>query len=167
MGLDTTFDAWHGSYSSFASWRNIVAAIGWEPTKLDEFTLKTHLKDEDFDWHSVSYRIPEDRIPVQEPPANETVTTDGETYVIEWSKHYDNGVWLGQWDNDPNDVLDVLMVHSDCEGIIPHRFCMPLAHRLADLAPLMSKHKRAYDNTMQFVTGLLKADLNGDDLEFH
>jgi hypothetical protein len=36
MGLDTTHDAWHGSYSSFAKFREELAAI--EGFSLDEMT---------------------------------------------------------------------------------------------------------------------------------
>lgn len=33
MGLDTTHDCWHGSYGSFAAWRNRLAiASGWSTT---------------------------------------------------------------------------------------------------------------------------------------
>lgn len=34
MGLDTTHGAWHGSYSTFNEWRNLVArAAGFPPLK--------------------------------------------------------------------------------------------------------------------------------------
>ena len=34
MGLDTSHDAWHGSYSTFNEWRNLIArAAGFPPLK--------------------------------------------------------------------------------------------------------------------------------------
>lgn len=152
MGLDTSHNCWHGAYSGFASWRLDVAhTIGWgtEATALG----------------SATYAIPEGRVPEQDPPADEEYTVDGETHTVEWSKAYDNGVWLGQWDNDPEDVIDVLMIHSDCEGIIPHRFCQPLAERLAEIAGDQNGWER--DATVRFINGLLIAHGRGDDVDFH
>src|SRR5262245_45834798 len=120
MGLDTTPGCWHGSYSSFATWRNQLAWYSdWAGN--NDSTLSS-----DPDWHSVSYVIPEDRGPDQGPLPDEEYEVDGETYTIHWADHYPNSVYLGHWDKDPEDVLDVLFIHSDCEGKIPHRFCYPL-----------------------------------------
>ena len=163
MGLDTTHDCWHGSYGGFSMWRlEIAKALGWEQTTTT--------------YGSNTYVIPEDRIPEQAPPADEERTDeDGETYTIRWST-YPNSVWLGHWDKDPDDVIDVLMVHGDSEGVIPHRFCRPLAERLGELMPEIGKawqENGAYepdywgDITMQFITGLLKADMAGEDVGFH
>jgi hypothetical protein len=151
MGLDTSHNCWHGAYSSFAHWRNDIGrVIGW--AKRTEAGQTT------------DYVIPEDRVPKQAAPADETVTEDGETYTIKWSEGYDNSVWLGHWDKDPEDVIDVLMLHSDCEGIIPHRFCGPLAARLNDLLPDMDEWT---ERTNQFINGLLLADDLGEDVDFH
>jgi hypothetical protein len=159
MGLDTSHGCWHGSYGGFAAWRNDIArVIGWE--------VEGDARG--------NYVIPEGRIPDQAPPADEIVTTDGETYVVKWSESYPNGVYLGQWDKDPEDVLDVLMLHSDCEGIIPHRFCKPLAERLHEIAVLQEQHPSEderygnwhYDATIRFLTGLLNADRRGEDVDF-
>ena len=93
------------------------------------------------------YSVPEDRIPVM--PAR-----DG----------YDNAVWLGEWPEGlPKDVIDVLLVHSDCEGIIPWRFTQPLADRLTDLLPKMGPEVEVDEDdesdqywreiTIHFITG--------------
>lgn len=150
MGLDTTHNAWHGSYSGFARFRNEIAtAIGWG--------------HEDNSFGSTTYSIPEGRVPEQAAPVDEEVTTDGETYTIEWGKHYDNTVWLGHWDTDPEDVIDVLMVHSDCEGIIPWRFCEPLADRLMTI----KLPEPWQDYLVQFATGLMLAHMQHEDVGFH
>ena len=134
MGLDTTHNAWHGSYSGFSRWRTAVAhATNW-PQPLADY-----------------YTVPEDRIPVM--PAR-----DG----------YDNGVWLGDWPEGlPEDVLDVLLIHSDCEGSIPWRFTQPLADRLTELLPKLDNDGLWRDITIQFITGLVTAHYRHEDIEFH
>ena len=142
MGLDTTHNAWHGSYTGFTRWRTAVAiAAGWTMGADDYYT------------------VPEDRIP--DMPAR-----DG----------YDNGVWLGDWPEGlPADPLDVLLVHSDCEGIIPWRFCQPIADRLTYLLPELGHDVPVdeYDDTddwrevtIQFITGLVTAHYRHEDIEF-
>ena len=45
MGLDTSHDAWHGSYGSFGIWRNQLAAVaGYKIIKVDGFNSV------DIDW---------------------------------------------------------------------------------------------------------------------
>lgn len=136
MGLDTTHNCWHGSYTGFSHWRNMVAAtIDWK--------IST-------DGH---YGIPEDRIPDQQPMGG-----------------YPNSVYLGIWSNDPADVIDVLMVHSDCEGIIPHRFTLPLAQRLLQVADRMIEDEvdQWYiDAARDFASGLMRAHRANEDVEFH
>jgi hypothetical protein len=154
MGLDTSHDAWHGSYSGFALWRNDIGRIiGWD---IDESRPGT-----------TSYVIPEGRVPEQDPLPDETRTEDGETYVIHWSTAYDNKVWLGHWDTDPADVIDVLMLHSDCEGIIPVRFLEPLAHRLMDIMEEQEPESWERRATGQFIVGLIDAHAQQQDVEFH
>jgi hypothetical protein len=156
MGLDTTHDCWHGSYTGFAHWRNDIARIiGWD------------IEDNSKVGSGASYVIPEGRVPEQAPPADEEVTTDGETYTIHWSQGYNNSVWLGQWDNDPIDYLDVLMLHSDCEGIIPHRFLEGLCHRLMDIMGEQEPDSWQRRATGQFCVGLIEAHNRGEDVGFH
>ena len=154
MGLDTTHDAWHGSYSGFALWRNDLARVlGWG-TEVTPHSTTT-------------YAIPEGRVPQQDPLPDETHTVDGETYTIRWSEHYGNSVWLGHWDTDPADVIDVLMIHSDCDGIIPHRFMERLCHRLMDVMEQQEPDSWERKATGQFCVGLIEAHIRGEDIEFH
>lgn len=153
MGLDTSHNCWHGSYSNFALWRNDIGRIiGWDTTNTEGLG-------------TTSYVIPEGRVPEQDPLPDEEVTTDGETYTIRWSESYDNKVWLGHWDKDPDDVIDVLMVHSDCEGTIFHRFCEPLAMRLLEIAKRQDGWEQ--ERSKQFIVGLLDAHDRGEDVDFH
>ncbi len=155
MGLDTTHDCWHGSYGGFAMWRNDLARIiGWDIEDRASGSGR-------------GYVIPEGRVPKQDRPADEEVTTDGETYTINWSSAYDNKVWLGQWDEDPADVIDVLMLHSDCEGKIPLRFHEALCHRLMDIMEQQEPESYERLHTGQFCVGLINAHAAGEDVEFH
>lgn len=154
MGLDTSHNCWHGPYSAFARWRNDIArVIGWaeEPRAIG----------------TTDYVIPAGRVPKQAPLPDETVTEDGETYTIKWSEHYDNSVWLGHWDTDPEDVIDVLMVHADCEGIIPNRFLHPLADRLMMIMGEQEPDSWERRVTGQFIVGLMDAMQRGEDVDFH
>lgn len=50
MGLDTSHDAWHGSYSAFARWRDTVAkAAGYQLVKVTESPFDQVL----IDWGSL------------------------------------------------------------------------------------------------------------------
>ena len=155
MGLDTSHNCWHASYRSFAVWRNQIAA---------------HLGDLGYleaDDDDGGYRIPPERIPDQGPAPDETRTDeDGETYTIHWSTAYGNSVYLGRWDTDPLDIIDVLMIHSDCEGIIEHRFTRRLAERLLGIHEMQSDGWQR-DATARFATGLLDAYERDEDVDFH
>lgn len=74
-------------------------------------------------------------------------------------------IMMGKWDENPTDVIFVLMLHQDCEGIIPHRFCEPLARRLEEL--IDKQDEEWEDTTFQFITGLLNAHVRGEDVDFH
>ena len=145
MGLDTTHNAWHGSYSRFSRWRNALAeAAGWALTN-EGVSLGS----------GGDYTIPEDRIPDMPPRGG-----------------YPNGVYLGDWpEGQPEDVLDVLMIHSDCEGDIPHRFTEPLAERLHGLLPKLAAVGDDRDDwrevTTDFICGLMLANSRGEDVGFH
>jgi hypothetical protein len=71
----------------------------------------------------------------------------------------------GIWDFEPADVLDVLLLHSDCEYIIPARFCAPLADRLEGLLAADNDEWTA-ERTKRFITGLRDAAVAGEDVEF-
>ena len=155
MGLDTSHNCWHSSYTFFARWRNALAdALGWE--------------HEDRGMGTTDYVIPEGRVPQQDPPGSVTYTEDDETYTVDYSTSYDNSVWLGHWDVDPEDAIDVLMVHSDCEGEIPWRFTEPLARRLHEIMPLLDEGQGEWQEiTLQFIDGLLDAHRRGEAVDFH
>lgn len=116
MGLDTSHDCWHGSYSWFAEWRQAVANAA-----------------------NASYL----------PPAD-----------------LPNRVFYGWWDDEPEDIINVLMWHSDCEGYIFPQHAEKLARRLLDVAPAMPEGWMR-DKTYAFAAGLLKAADAWQIVEFH
>jgi hypothetical protein len=73
----------------------------------------------------------------------------------------------GKWKkrNPPADVLHVLLLHSDCDGKIPHRFCKPLAKRLDELRRI-DDDDWSRTTTAQFIDGLLSAHKAGDGIYF-
>lgn len=81
-----------------------------------------------------------------------------------WHQGFDSANYLGHWDELPEDPLTVLIVHSDCDGIIPAAATASLADRLEALVPLMDEWMGS--RTTQFVEGLSAAAADGADVEF-
>lgn len=83
----------------------------------------------------------------------------------------------------PNDVLTLLLNHSDCDGEIEAEACLPLAERLEGLLPALEEADRATcesdwvrmgwpggerkGRTVQFIAGLRRAAEAGEPVEFH
>lgn len=143
MGLDTTHGCWHGAYGAFNCWRNKLAEVAGY--ELDTLGSET-------------YR--------------------SETPVIDWGLVTAANI-MGEWDSIPcrldgsPDPLMLLIAHADCEGIIPTRFCDPLADRLTELLPgLPAEMDRGHigdwrQKTQTFIDGLREAGKAGEDVEFH
>ncbi len=88
---------------------------------------------------------------------------------IDWEP-YSEANFLGEWQEDPEDILYILLVHSDCDGKIAHRHCAPLADRLEALIPdipfTVSGARDYRFVTGRFVQGLRDAAAAGEDVEF-
>ncbi len=93
--------------------------------------------------------------------------TDGRYTVprVDYSQ-FERRNYEGIWDTAPSDMLLVLFVHSDCDGVIKAEHCGPLADRLESLLPRMGEHYYA-EITQQFITGLRAAAAAGEDVDFH
>lgn len=77
---------------------------------------------------------------------------------------------LGVWKDEPKDILDVLIEHQDCEGIIASRHCGPLADRLEGLIDNMPATDHPHgprQETRRFIEGLRLAASMGDNVEFN
>lgn len=184
MGLDTTHDCWHGAYSGFMRWRIGVAKAAGVPLLLmdsfwgispyfdniDEivarhgsppvFTSKAGggmMATRDSLLNSLSVTLAKDPDTVAMQSVLET--------VLEWLPL--------KWEQLQPDVIHVLLNHSDCDGIIEHQYCKPLADRLTELLPFLPTTKdwghigNWQDKTKQFIDGLMLAHNAGEDVEFH
>jgi hypothetical protein len=87
----------------------------------------------------------------------------------QWTKEN----WQGEWpDGLPEDPLLVLLIHSDCDGIIPVKAAPFLAERLEQLLPKLPEvdapgHIGNWrEKTQWFIDGLRAAADEGEDVEF-
>jgi hypothetical protein len=71
----------------------------------------------------------------------------------------------GDWAETPDDPLLVLLCHYDHDGHITSRDAAPLADRLTELLPKLTKDDVA--TTRQFISGLRKAAARGENVEFY
>jgi hypothetical protein len=78
--------------------------------------------------------------------------------------------WADGHYDDQSIPINVLMLHSDCEGEISADICGPLADDLESLLRYMPE-RGTYDEqrpaTTRFINGLRKAAAAGDAVEFH
>lgn len=78
---------------------------------------------------------------------------------------------VGEWDTDPDDMLLVLLVHSDADGLITPDHAGRLADRLEGL--LVNIEPNAFRQlcmrtcTEKFIAGLRRAAAAGDPVRFH
>jgi hypothetical protein len=76
---------------------------------------------------------------------------------------------------DEDDILFVLLNHSDCEGVIEAQDCTPLADRLEGLLPAIVQAEAKEigypdwytTSTTQFIKGLRLAASRNEPIEFH
>lgn len=84
---------------------------------------------------------------------------DGATYLIPRLPYdtysYEN--ILGIWDIEPDDILEVLLAHSDEEGAIYPIHAGPLADRLEELSESINQIENDKGRTRKFIDGLRKA----------
>lgn len=145
MGLDTSHDCWHGAYSAFSRWRNILAtAAGYplEEVKEGHFTYSRVV--------GLNYDIPEKR-------------------------YYGKG-WKSEipavTGHNP-DLMLLLHLHSDCEGVIKRKHQLLIADRLEELLPKLEEIDggghigNAADKTRQFIAGLRAAHAAHETVDFH
>ncbi len=155
MGLDTSHDAWHGSYGAFMRWRQMIAKVaGLPPLDLMEgffspqgnrnsgLTPTFYLGIHDDELVRSSFGRIEEGLPIR-------------------------------WDCLKPSPLHELLYHSDCDGSIPYSRCKPIADALEELLPLMPNSDAGghignwKDKTKQFIDGLRKAHKARQKLLFH
>lgn len=76
--------------------------------------------------------------------------------------------YMGEWDRLPEDPLLVLLIHSDCDGIIPANATRWLAARLEGLLPAFPEDDddALRTKTERFIAGLREAAADDEDMEF-
>lgn len=150
MGLDTSHDAFHGGYGGFNILRHAIAAATQAELGLPmNWPQSIGLPDGYFD-----EGIPDD---VRDRLGMGTFTED---------------------EMPPEPVL-VLLLHEDCDGIIPTFACGPLADQLerlvyridaetAKFAPawVIPEPRNTTAMTREFIAGLRRAVAAGEDLVF-
>jgi len=83
---------------------------------------------------------------------------------------------LGIWDQDPEDVIAVLLGHADDTGMIYPAHLIALAERLDELLPVLVEHSEHPANspaqlvevqtTKRFIAGLIAADAANEAITF-
>ena len=146
MGLSTTHDCWHGPYSAFTHWRNMLAVTAG-------YQLMHPTPEEIADGAIPSHRYA----------------------MIEWTGISQEN-FAGEWTRTPPDPLIVLLAHSDCDGVIHPEQGGPLAGRLEGLLPLVPDYPYPLnapipdywrDQTRAFIDGLREAWRLGEDVGFN
>lgn len=147
MGLDTTHDCWHGSYSAFNRWREMIAKLaGLPPLPLMEgFFERGHYTDP-----FVEY---EKRYP-------NLAASYYESLPIKWKSLRASPLYK-------------LLYHSDCDGELDWKDCNSIADELEKLVPKLPKREAGghigdwRDKTQTFIAGLRSAYEARENVQFH
>ena len=85
------------------------------------------------------------------------------------SQKYPAKVFDGEWDEVPEDPIEILLNHSDYGGIIKHEHCEILADRLEELLPKLEDESYWSDRNraQQFIKGLRLAHSKQENVEFY
>ncbi len=132
MGLTITFDCFQGSYHTFHFWRTYLAAQIGLP-----YNLMEGFYSEDEEWS------------VESLPKNMTLDTKKailERLPLDWMIFDD-------------DLLHIILNHSDCDGIIRIDECIALKARLEEILPAVDiaddeERENFIRITTQFIKGL-------------
>jgi len=151
MGLDTTHGAWHGAYSAFNTWRMLIAQYaGYPPLEL----MDGYYHENDFALLEMSF-----------PKGDEIPMSRFRAIKKEFPI---------KWEGLKPSALQILLLHSDCEGDISPEDCKAIADALTEL---MEKIPEDLDcgghignfreKTQTFIDGCMEAYKKNETLEFH
>lgn len=149
MGLDTSHDCWHGAYSAFHRWRKEIARVaGLPPLEL----MKGFYS-----------------------PLSKSLSTFfcGDYEKSEYYFSSLNERLPISWNCLRRRPLNILLRHSDYNGVIPWRSCGPIARELEALIPLLADEDAGghignwREKTQKFVDGLRLASSLKESVHFH
>ena len=147
MGLDISHGAWHGAYSAFMRWREMIAEIIQIPPLelMEGFFEKGGYRDPISDFAKNCPNLAE---------------------VIYRSLPI-------KWECLRPDPLYVLLHHSDCDGEISPEDCAAIADRLEEILPKFPTGEGGghignwRDKTSTFIDGCRAAAKANEPLDFH
>lgn len=153
MGLDTSHNAWHGSYSAFHRWRTEIAKhIGIPLDLMEGFYEKNG--------HFDPLLLLNHRYPNGDELDMAAIRRISENFPL-------------LWDAFKPSPLHELLYHSDCDGEISWKSCKKIADALEELLPELEEKElgghigNMADKTKQFIKGLRLAYNKKENLEFH
>lgn len=98
---------------------------------------------------------------------------NGKSFDHHYSRRCSNHSISGKWGTRkaPDDILEVLLCHADCTGIIPARFCSALADGLEAIHNKLPGDTDQHPdwiraNNRQFIAGLRDAANRNEDVTF-
>ncbi len=144
MGLDVSHDCWHGAYSAFSRWRDLLTKAAELPMVPPRDAMDFRQEVVDVDWGSVN----DDNI-MGEWGEKRPTLTDG-----------------------THDPLLFLLCHSDCDGLLHPYHSQLIADRLEQLLPKVQDIESGGhignmgDKTRKFIAGLRSAIEQNEDVEF-
>ncbi len=150
MGLDCSHNCWHGAYSAFMRWRQMLAETAGLPP-LDFM--------EGFYDPGAAYRDP--IYWARKGLNDEQAFSDIRRQLPI------------KWDCLKPSPIHILLYHSDCEGEIPWENCAPIADKLEELLPKLPDGDGGghignwREKTATFIAGLRKASASKENVEFH
>lgn len=154
MGLDTSHNAWHGSYGSFYNWRRQIArAAGCPPLDLMEGFY--------FESSHNMFTLLDHKFPLG---------TELEVGAIN-NMRKDLPI---KWDSLKPSTLHELLNHSDCDGYISYGKCGKIAkelERIFNNLPVETEEESKFpyslrNLTKQFIDGLKLANEKKEKLIF-
>jgi hypothetical protein len=150
VGLDTSHDAWHGAYSAFMRWREMIAEVAGMPP----------LQMMDGFWQKGQAPYDPATLIFNDKMAKEAVERFCSRLPI-------------KWESLKPDPLHTLLYHSDCDGEIAWEDCGPIADRLEELLPKFPNGEGGghignwRDKTSKFIDGCRAAYKAKENLNFH
>ena len=138
MGLDTTHDCWHGAYSGFGLFREMVGRAAGLPYRIAKQQHRDGVTRYvlDVDWDNVT---------------PDQIAGKWGKVIPTWQRPDDiYGVAI-------HDPVLYLLIHSDCDGKLHRKYLPELKERLEEIEPTYERMTANDD----YLRGRLRAFING------